>query len=136
MSKKKRETEGFWTHFFRRYDVIFTQRGGKDAEYRVSTSRFFISLCVLALVLVVAMVTVLLLFYSPLKSLMPGYVSPEVRRQIIETSLRIDSLHEAVQRHQFYVMNIQEIRFDIILSHSCFNLILLLIGFFLIPLIR
>ena len=109
MSKKKRETEGFWTHFFRRYDVIFTQRGGKDAEYRVSTSRFFISLCVLTLVLVVAMVTVLLLFYSPLKSLMPGYVSPEVRRQIIETSLRIDSLHEAVQRHQFYVMNIQDI---------------------------
>ncbi len=109
MSKRKRETEGFWTHFFRRYDVIYTQHGGKDVEHRVSTSRFIISLCVSGLVLFVAAVMVLLLFYSPLKSLMPGYVSPEVRRQIVETSLRIDSLHEAVQRHQFYVMNIQDI---------------------------
>lgn len=109
MSKRKRETEGFWTHFFRRYDVIYTQHGGKDVEHCVSTSRFIISLCVSGLVLFVAAVMVLLLFYSPLKSLMPGYVSPEVRRQIVETSLRIDSLHEAVQRHQFYVMNIQDI---------------------------
>lgn len=109
MSKRKRETEGFWTHFFRRYDVIYTQHGGKDVEHRVSISRFIISLCVSGLVLFVAAVMVLLLFYSPLKSLMPGYVSPEVRRQIVETSLRIDSLHEAVQRHQFYVMNIQDI---------------------------
>ena len=109
MSKRKGDTEGFWAHFFRRYDVIYTQRGGKDVEHRVSTSRFIISIYVLCLVLVVATVTALLLFYSPLKRLMPGYVSPEVRRQIVETSLRIDSLHEAVQRHQLYVMNIQDI---------------------------
>ena len=62
-----------------------------------------------AVALVVAAITVLLLFYSPLKRLMPGYVSPEVRHQIVETSIRIDSLYEAVQRHQLYVMNIQDI---------------------------
>ena len=109
MSKRKGDTEGFWAHFFRRYDVIYTQRGGRDVEHRVTTSRFVISLYVTGLVLAVAGLTALLLFYSPLKKLMPGYVSPEVRRQIVETSLRIDSLHEAVQRHQLYVMNIQDI---------------------------
>lgn len=107
MSKKK--TEGFWKQYFRRYDVVYTQRGGKDVEHRISTSRFFISLYVLGLVLVVATLTVLLLFYSPLKRLMPGYVSPDVRRQIIESSLRIDSLSDAVNRHRLYVMNIQDI---------------------------
>lgn len=78
-------------------------------EHRISTSRFIISLYVCALILVIVVLTVLLLFYSPLKKLMPGYVSPEVRQQIVETSIRIDSLHEAVQRHQLYVMNIQDI---------------------------
>ena len=109
MKKRRKDTEGFWKYFFRRYDVIYTQHRGKDVEHRISTSRFIISLYVCALILVVAALTVLLLFYSPLKRLMPGYVSPEVRQQIVETSMRIDSLHEAVQRHQLYVMNIQDI---------------------------
>ena len=78
-------------------------------EHRISTSRFFISLYVLGLTLAVATLTVLLLFYSPLKRLMPGYVSPDVRRQIVESSLRIDSLSDAVNRHRLYVMNIQDI---------------------------
>ena len=109
MSKRKKETGGFWKEYFRRYDVIYTQRGGKDVEHRISTSRFLISLYSLSLVLVVAGITTLLLFYSPLKRLMPGYVSPDVRRQIVESSLRIDSLSDAVQRHRLYVMNIQDI---------------------------
>lgn len=109
MSKRKKETEGFWKQFFRRYDVIYTQRGGKDVEHRISTSRFFISLYALLLVFAVAGVTTLLFFYSPLKRLMPGYVSPDVRRQIVESSLRIDSLNDAVDRHRLYVMNIQDI---------------------------
>lgn len=109
MNKRRKDTEGFWKYFFRRYDVIYTQHRGKDVEHRISTSRFIISLYVCVLILVVAALTVLLLFYSPLKRLMPGYVSPEVRQQIVETSMRIDSLHEAVQRHQLYVMNIQDI---------------------------
>lgn len=109
MSRRKKDTDGFWRHFFRRYDVIYTQRGGKDVEHRMSTSRFVITLYLLGVVCVVAVLTALLLFYSPLKKLMPGYVSPEVRRQIVEASIRVDSLHEAVQRHQLYVMNIQDI---------------------------
>lgn len=109
MNKRKKETEGFWKEYFRTYDVIYTQRGGKDVEHRISTSRFLISLYTLGMVLVVAAITTLLLFFTPLKRLMPGYVSPDVRRQIVESSLRIDSLSDAVQRHRLYVMNIQDI---------------------------
>lgn len=107
MSKK--HTEGFWKQYFRRYDIVYTQRGGKDVEHRTSTSHFIISLYILGLILIVAAFTVLILFYTPLKRLMPGYVSPDVRRQIVESSLRIDSLSDAVLRHQLYVMNIQDI---------------------------
>ena len=109
MSKRKGDTTGFWANFFRRYDIIYTQRGGKDVEHRISTSRFIVSLYALAMIIGVAAITILLLFYTPLKRLMPGYVSPDVRRQIVESSLRIDSLNDAVQRHRLYVMNIQDI---------------------------
>ena len=109
MSRRKKYTEGFWKQYFRRYDVIYTQRGGKDIEHRTSTSQFIISLYILAIIIIIASITVLLLFYSPLKQLMPGYVSPDVRRQIVESSLRLDSLSDAVQRHHLYVMNIQDV---------------------------
>lgn len=109
MSKRKKKKEGFWQQYFRRYDVVFTQRGGHDVEHRVSTSRFIVSLYILALVIAVAAITAVLLFHSPLKTLMPGYVNPMMRKQIVESSLRIDSLNEAVMRHQQYVTNIQSI---------------------------
>lgn len=109
MSKRKKKKEGFWQQYFRRYDVVFTQRGGHDVEHRVSTSRFIISLYILALVIAVAAITAVLLFHSPLKTLMPSYVNPMMRKQIVESSLRIDSLNEAVMRHQQYVTNIQSI---------------------------
>jgi len=109
MSKRKKKKEGFWQQYFRRYDVVFTQRGGHDVEHRVSTSRFIVSLYILALVIAVAAITAVLLFHSPLKTLMPGYVNPMMRKQIVESSLRINSLNEAVMRHQQYVTNIQSI---------------------------
>lgn len=109
MNKRKKKKEGFWQQYFRRYDIVFTQRGGHDVEHRVSTSRFIVSLYIFALVIAVVAITVVLLFYSPLKTFMPGYVNPLVHKQIVESSLRIDSLHEAVIRHQQYVTNIQSI---------------------------
>jgi hypothetical protein len=109
MSKKKKDISSFWKQYFRRYDVVYTQHGGKDVEHRTSTSRFIITMYALALVIAIASVTTLLLFYSPLKRLMPGYVSPDVRRQIVESSLRLDSLSDAVNRHRLYVINLQDI---------------------------
>ena len=109
MARKKKENGGFWKQFFHRYDVILTQHRGRDVEHRISTSRFFVMLHLLILVILIAGFTVVLLFYSPLKSLMPGYVNPQVRQQIIESYIRIDSLSEAVMRHQLYVTNIQDI---------------------------
>lgn len=109
MRKKKKDTEGFWKQFFRRYDVALSRRGSRDVEHRMSVSRFLVSMYLLALTVVVAGITVLLLFYSPLKKYMPGYVGPEARQQIVEAVFRLDSLSEAVQRHQLYVMNIQDI---------------------------
>jgi lipoprotein NlpD len=109
MSSRKKERDSFWKQYFRRFDVVITQRGGRDVEHRISTSRFIISLYATAISMVAITITVLLLFYSPLKQLMPGYVSPDARRQMVESALRLDSLAEAVQRHQLYVMNIQDI---------------------------
>ena len=62
MRKKKKDTEGFWKQFFRRYDVALSRRGSRDVEHRMSVSRFLVSMYLLALTVVVAGITVLLQF--------------------------------------------------------------------------
>lgn len=109
MSNKKKNKEGFWQRVFRRYDIVASQHGYHDISHRFAVSRFGILLCVAVAVVMVVAATTAILFYSPLKRHMPGYVSPEQRVLLLEASQRVDSLYETVQRHQLYVMNLQGI---------------------------
>ena len=108
MSSKK-DKEGLWLKISSRYDVVATRRGYHNIEYRLSVSKLGVAFCSLVAVALVAIATTVVLFYTPLKRYMPGYVSPEQRELMLEASLRVDSLYETVQRHQLYVMNLQDI---------------------------
>ena len=57
----------------------------------------------------VAVLAVLLLCFTPLRTLQPGYLTPQSREQIINFALRVDSLEEAVARQNLYVTNLQDI---------------------------
>ena len=109
MSNKKKNKEGFWQRVFRRYDIVTSQHGYHDVGHRFTVSRFGILLSVVLATLLVIAATTAVLFYSPLKRFMPGYVSPQQRVLLLEASQRVDSLYETVQRHQLYVMNLQDI---------------------------
>ncbi|MBR5235207.1 MAG: M23 family metallopeptidase [Bacteroidaceae bacterium] len=109
MSNKKKDKEGLWQRISRRYDVVATRRGFHDIEYHLSVSRLGVAFCSLVAVVLVVAITTAVLFYTPMKRYMPGYVSPEQRELMLEASLRVDSLYETVQRHQLYVMNLQDI---------------------------
>lgn len=109
MSNKKKNKEGFWQRVFRRYDIVASQHGYHGIEHRVSVSRFGIFFCLLVAASLVVAATTVVLFYSPLKRYMPGYVSPQQRVQLLEASQRVDSLYEAVERQKLYVMNLQDI---------------------------
>lgn len=109
MSNKNKKKENFWKRLVHPYDVVYKPRNEKFTERHFAVSRIgFILLSVLSVFLVGGF-TVLLLFFTPLQSLMPGYVSPETQRQYVDMALRMDSLIEAVHRQHLYVMNIQDI---------------------------
>jgi len=57
----------------------------------------------------VAALVVILLCFTPLRTLQPGYLTPQSREQVINFALRVDSLEEAVARQNLYVMNLQDI---------------------------
>ena len=53
--------------------------------------------------------TFLVLFLTPLRTLMPGYLTPQSRGQVVTFALRMDSLEDAVARQNMYITNLQDI---------------------------
>lgn len=47
--------------------------------------------------------------FTPLRNYLPGYMNSEVRSQIVDNALRVDSLQELLNRQNLYIMNIQDI---------------------------
>ena len=63
---------------------------------------------VFAIVFTIAITSVVIAF-TPLKELVPGYASSKIRRQAIELSLKTDSLEGVLRQNERYVGGIQRI---------------------------
>lgn len=59
--------------------------------------------------IILVTITVLVIFFSPIRTLMPGYLTPQSRAQVVSFAMRVDSLEEAVARQNLYVTNLQDI---------------------------
>ena len=40
---------------------------------------------------------------SPLRNYLPGYMNSEIRAQVVENALRVDSLQQLVDRQNLYI---------------------------------
>ncbi len=51
----------------------------------------------------------LIVAFTPLRNYLPGYMNSEIRAQVVDNALRVDSLQQLVNRQNLYIMNIQDI---------------------------
>ena len=63
----------------------------------------------LALLTILFLIASLIIAFTPLRNYLPGYMNSEVRRQIVDNALRLDSLQNLVDRQNLYILNIQDI---------------------------
>lgn len=65
--------------------------------------------------MLLSVLTLLFLFaaaiitFTPLRNYLPGYMNSDIRAQVVENALRVDSLQQLVDRQNMYIMNIQDI---------------------------
>ena len=74
---------------------------------RLSPMNIFV-FSVLTIFFTIAITTVLIAF-TPLKELIPGYASSQLRRDAIELALKTDSLQAELQRNERYLTGVQRI---------------------------
>ena len=63
----------------------------------------------LAAGIAIAALTVAVLVFTPVRTLLPGYLTPQSREQLVTFALRMDSLGDAVAKQDMYVTNLQDI---------------------------
>lgn len=108
MAKRKRN-KAFWNNIRFKYKLTVVNENTLEevAGLRVSKLNGIYVLAT-ALVLLFSIAAAIIAF-TPLRNYLPGYMNSEVRTQIVQNALRMDSLQQVLERQNLYIANIQDI---------------------------
>ncbi len=106
MSGKKRK---YWNNLKNRYKLtIFNESTYEEIMHlRLSPLHVLTALSTLAVILII--LTIILIAFTNLREFIPGYPDRQLRRQITQNALRVDSLLEEVQKKDRFLRSIQTI---------------------------
>lgn len=107
--KKKRHKKPFWSNIRFKYRLTVTNENTLTDVISLRVSKLnglSVLVCVLAVLFLIAS---LIVVFTPLRNYLPGYMNSEVRTQIVQNALRLDSLQKLLHRQDLYIANIQDI---------------------------
>lgn len=106
---KRRRSKAFWRNFKFKYKLTIVNENSLEEIVGLHVSKLnglSVLLCVLGALFLIA---ACIITFTPLRNYLPGYMNSEVRSQIVDNALRIDSLQHILDRQNLYIMNIQDI---------------------------
>ena len=106
---RKKKLWAFWKNFKFKYKLIIINENTLEEVAGVRISKLNGVSVVLTMLLIVFLIAACIIAFTPLRNYLPGYVNSEVRGEIVENALRLDSLQEVLERQNLYIMNIQDI---------------------------
>lgn len=99
--------------FFKRlnnaYRLVFIDDESLEevASYRITMRKIYIMAC--SLFVMVAIITLTLVMYTPLKYYIPGYAGGQTRSELVKMKHRVDSLSDLVAAQERYEENIRKV---------------------------
>lgn len=108
MPKKKR-SKAFWNNIKFKYKLTVTNENTLEEVVGIHVSKLNGLSVLLSALGVLFLITGSIVAFTPLRNYLPGYMNSEVRGQVVENALRVDSLQQLVERQNLYILNIQDI---------------------------
>ena len=109
MNTKRKKRKHWWRNVRFKYRLTLTNENTLEDVVTLHVSKLN-GLSWLVLVLgVLFVIASLIVAYTPLRNYLPGYMNSEIRAQVVDNALRVDSLQQLVERQNLYIMNIQDI---------------------------
>lgn len=106
---KKRRSKAFWNNFKFKYKLAITNENTLEEIVVLHVSKLNGLSVLLTVLAVLFLIAACIIAFTPLRNYLPGYMNSEVRTQIVENALRVDSLQQVLDKQNFYIMNIQDI---------------------------
>ena len=108
MSGKKKKN-GYWLRLLRKYRFVIMTNDSFEERFSTSLSKLNSLLLLSVCIFVCVFCSLLLIAYTPLINYVPGKSSVETQKNLIELSLRSDSLQKTLLNRAIYLENINNI---------------------------
>ena len=106
---KKRRSKAFWNNFKFKYKLTITNENTLEEIVGLHVSKLNGLSVLLSVLAVLFLIAASIIAFTPLRNYLPGYMNSEVRSQIVNNALRVDSLRQVLDKQNLYIMNIQDI---------------------------
>ena len=106
---KKKGRKAFWHNIKFKYKLTIINENSLEEVVGIHVSKLNGLSVLLSACTVIFLIAATIIAFTPLRNYLPGYMNSEVRAQIVTNALRADSLQQALDRQNRYVMNIQDI---------------------------
>lgn len=108
MPKKKR-SKAFWNNIEFKYKLTIINENTLEEVVGLHVSKLNGLSVLLSVLTVLFLFAAAIITFTPLRNYLPGYMNSDIRAQVVENALRVDSLQQLVDRQNMYIMNIQDI---------------------------
>ncbi|MDR0893157.1 MAG: M23 family metallopeptidase [Mediterranea sp.] len=99
----------FWKNFKFKYKLTIINENTLEEVVGLRVSKMNGLSVLLSVLAVLFLIAACIIAFTPLRNYLPGYMNSEVRAQIVENALTVDSLQEVMNRQHLYIMNIQDL---------------------------
>lgn len=106
---RKKGRKAFWKNIKFKYKLTIINENALEEVVGIHVSKLNGFSVLLAACTVIFLLAAIILVFTPLRNYLPGYMNSEVRSQVVTNALKADSLVEALDRQNQYIMNIQDI---------------------------
>ncbi|MDR0748328.1 MAG: M23 family metallopeptidase [Tannerellaceae bacterium] len=104
--QNKKGAKSFWYRMRFKYKLSFFNEGTLEEVWSFRMSRLTAVYVFAVFALILITITSLIIITTPIRNYLPGYLDVEVRKEIMQTALRADSLERILDIHSLYLENV------------------------------
>ena len=106
---RKKGHKAFWHNIKFKYKLTIINENTLEEVVGIHVSKLNgLSVLIFACTIIFIIAASIIVF-TPLRNYLPGYMNSEVREMVVANALHADSLKQALDRQNMYIMNIQDI---------------------------
>ena len=107
--RKKIRRRAFWHNIKFKYRLTIVNENTLEEVAGLHVSKLNGLSVLLFACTVIFLTAAAIIAFTPLRNYLPGYMNSDVRRQIVENALKADSLQQALDRQNRYMMTVRDI---------------------------